>query len=274
MQAAPQNNNIFDPVHDAHSIEQVAFVVQFDRFLEDEVFKAIVEDSSKFEQQLPAKSMIQNFAIAFGSPNTPPPNLHGAVSYRKFAANGTLDTELRVERNSFTYVTTSYTRWNPSWLKAKEYLEALLVEYIKHARVSTISLSYTDKYIWRGTDNEFRPNLLIDETSNFVSHNIFNIEDFWHSHTGAFYKVSPYVKRLLNFNVDALEEPIQGKMTKVVALTTVLTDMLDQPGYEALGSGANLVAVFNDSMQSMHNFSKDILKGTLTTEVQRRIGLL
>lgn len=274
MQAAPQNNNIFDPVHEAHSIEQVAFVLQFDRFLEDDAFKAIVEESSKFEKQLPAKSMIQNFAIAFGTPNSPPPNVHGAVSYRKFATNGTLDTELRVERNGFTYVTTSYTRWNPTWQKAKEYLEALLIQYIKHARVSTISLSYTDKYIWRGTDNEFRPNLLIDEASKFVSHNIFSMEDFWHSHTGAFYKVSPHVKRLLNFNVDALEEPIQGKMNKVISLTTVLTDMLDQPGYESLDSRANLVDVFNESMQSMHNFSKEILKSTLATEVQKRIGLL
>ncbi len=276
MQAAPQNNNIFAPVHEAHSIEQVVFVLQFDRPLSDSVFKKILDDSASFEEKLPAVSQLMpQFAISFGNPGAMPPSLpSGGTSYRRISPNGTLDTELRIERNTITYLTTSYTRWSPTWEKAKEFIYPLIAAYMQHARIGAITLNYVDKYIWKGAPESFHPDLLIDKKSDLISRNIFNIEDFWHSHTGAFYKINDQVKRLLNFNVDALEEPIQGKLHKVIALTTVITDMLDQPGYEILDYNAvNLIEYVDKAMQSMHDFSKVILKGTLTPEVQKVIGL-
>lgn len=274
MQAAPQNNNTFRPIHEAHSIEQVVFVLQFDRPLEDGAFKQVSDISATFSEHLPAVSEIQRFAIAFGAPGSPPPPIQGGMSYRKFAPNGILDTELRVDRGSITYITSSYTRWNPTWEKAKYFINQLLTIYIKHARVANISLNYTDKYVWLGDSAAFKPDLLIDSSSKLVSHNIFSIEDFWHSHTGAFYKTSDSIKRLLNFNIDALDEPIQGRIHRVISLTTVITDMLDQPNYVTLDyDSENLLDIVDTSMQSMHNFSKEILKGTLTQEFQKRIGL-
>lgn len=275
MQAAPQNNNVFAPVHEAHSIEQVIFVLQYDRPVNDEAFKQILDISAAFEEHLPAKSqLVPQFSISFGTPSNFTPNFQNGISYRRISPNGTLDTELRIERHSITYVTTNYTRWNPTWQKAKEYLDQLIGVYVQHARINAISLNYVDKYVWKGASEDFQPRLLINDESQFISRNIFSTQDFWHSHTGAFYKINDTVKRLLNFNVDAIEEPIEGKFHKVISLTTVITDMLDQPGYALIDyDQANLVEFVDHAMQSMHDFSKTVLTSTLTLDVQKQIGL-
>jgi hypothetical protein len=57
--------NRFEPIHDAHAIEQVALVVQFFGAVDDDVqFSRIIEAGEEFREELPGGGIIPAHPIA------------------------------------------------------------------------------------------------------------------------------------------------------------------------------------------------------------------
>lgn len=112
----------FEPIHEAHAIEQVVFVLQIDRSLDDVSFSEARKVAEQFKQELPGQAEIQGltFAIAFPGPIPPSPTV-GTVFHR-IGPDGALENELRVERTSVTFRTSLYTRWDAVWSQASKYL--------------------------------------------------------------------------------------------------------------------------------------------------------
>lgn len=278
MSANSTQGGHFEPIHAAHAIEQVVFVVQFDPELDEpQKFSEIKDAAMEFKSadDLPGDSEIQEFSFAIGpsaaaTPPTPPPGL----VLHSVARDGKIENELRVERASLTFRTSLYSRWDAIWAQAYKYFERLVPLYVQHSQIRAISLNYIDKFVWAGNANECNPSLLFVPQSKYMCPHVFETKEFWHSHTGKFIRVDNAVKRLLNVNVDYLEEAGAEGNRRVVSITSVVTDMLNQPSYSPVEVASKEASDFVDkSMQKLHIFGKELLGDIISPDMSKRIAL-
>lgn len=277
MPDEPIHKGRFEPIHDAHAIEQVAFVLQIDRPLDEAGFVEAHKAAEKFKTDLPGVSDIQGFRIALGAPVPagfiPPVPSIGKV-FTRTGPDGVVQSELRVERMSLIYRTLLYTRWDAVWAQARKYLDVLIPKYVAPACISGIGLNFVDKFVWNGTASECRPSLLLRPASKFITPHVYEAEDLWHSHTGAFLRHDSQTKRLVNINVDYNDENPPEGLRRVVVVTTVLNDMLNQPGYGPLEvTPEAAVSVFDAHMQRLHVFAKMAFGNIINDEMSKRIAL-
>lgn len=268
----------FDPVHKAHAIEQVMFVLRF----EGEADGSALAEASKTligDPGLPGKNeIIMGLSIQLGMALPPPltmrrPTPHG---YNHFHTrpDGLVDIELTVDRSSLVFRTLNYDRWAANWEQAKKYIAKFLPAYTQTAKLAAIGLNYSDKFVWKGAPETCDAAYVLRKGSDYVSPRIFTAPDLWHSHSGAFGKEDGDTKRLTTVNLDMLDEPTPEGNRRALAITSVLTDMFNQPGYEPLRLAPdNTLAFIDQRMQELHALNKNILGSILTENMVKRIAL-
>ena len=275
MSDNPQSKGHFDPVHDAHAIEQVVFVLQTDSPLEDQTFLEAREAADTFRSELPGRGDFQGMGLVFGvvGVGVPPAPIVGTAFSRTNPA-GMVESELRVERSSLTFRTTLYTRWDTVWAQARKYFDVLVPKYATKPRIAGISLNFVDRFVWTGKTSECRPDLLLRRASKYVAPHVYELTDLWHSHTGAFIRADSQTKRLLNVNIDYVDGDASAK-TRNVVVTTVLNDMFNQPDYETSEFKQDAaMQVFEEHMQELHMFGKKVFGNIINDEMKKRIALV
>lgn len=266
----------FEPLHSAHAIEQAVFTVQFDTPLSDDALNQARITANQFEAELPALVETQGFVFALAAPGfVPPPSPTAGFVRRSINPDGTVAHELRVERNSLVFITTRYTRWEDIWSRANNYFSTLLPLYLQQGgKIINVGQNFVDKFVWHGEFSECRPLKLLRTGSKYICPHVFEVEDFWHSHTGAFLKVDQYTKRLININLDYLDELRPGGMKRLVAIGTVANDQFNQIGFEPLSiPNSDFLSFVAEHMQSLHRENKKILGLLINDEMCRRIAL-
>lgn len=277
MLSALSERGHFEPIHAAHAIDQVAFIVQFDRPVGDAVFKEIDGKTESLNQNFPARTNYQamGFSIQNGEPPVAPPALTTGILLRKMEPDASVAIELRVEQASLTFITTRYTRWAEILAQVKIYFDALLPVYLKtNVRLRSVGLNYIDKFAWSGAKDSFSLDGLIKRGSKYIASHVFEAEDLWHSHSGAFSREDDFIKRLLNVNIDCFDAIRQKTESRVVGITTVIADQFNQVGYDEYApTGDKALDNIYLRMQNMHDFGKSVLSDIITTEMSRRIAL-
>jgi hypothetical protein len=168
-----------------------------------------------------------------------------------------------------------YSRWDAVWSQANKYFRALVPHYGANAKIIGISLNYADKFAWSGNLAACKPKLLLRANSKYLAPHVYDAPDFWHSHTGVFIRVDKVTKRLLNVNVDHLDEYRAGNQRRIVSVTTVITDQFNQPGYDLCElAGDNLVQFVESHMQQLHVFGKEVFGNIINDEMSKRIALI
>ena len=270
----------FEPLHDAHAIEQVVFAVQFLGPLDESTFKEASDILDPITGDLPKKSVagIPNLvAFTIGDQAAPlsmlPPAALGRV-YQSFQPDGTIGTEVRLDRGSMVFRTTLYTRWAATWSRAQKYFGAVIPKCVPKTRIAGVSLNYVDKFIWTGDPAECRPANLLEPKSKYLCPHVYDSEDLWHSHTGAFSRVDNQTKRLLNVNVDYIDERKGDVQRRMISIGTALSDLTNQPDYAPLDIAEKDAISFIDSkMQHLHDFGKIIFANIVNDEMSKRIAL-
>ncbi|MBI3774593.1 MAG: TIGR04255 family protein [Gammaproteobacteria bacterium] len=267
----------FEPIHEAHSIEQVLFVLQFERPIDDVNFAEALKIAEQFQNELPGRAEIQGFELAIGAPVIVGPIPLGpsiGSVFRRIGPDGTVQNELRLQRTSMTFRTSLYTRWDAVWTQTLKYFSDIIIKYAAQTRMSGISLNYVDKFAWVGGVTECRPNLLLRQGSSYLCPHVYAAKDLWHSHTGSFLRVDDKIKRLLNINVDYLDEHPPTGSRRVVTITTVMSDLINQLGYAATEIPTNNVVEFVDAhMRQLHDFGKEVFGQIINDEMCKRIAL-
>lgn len=271
------DNQGFEPIHEAHAITQVACILQFTNTISDSEFERAKLKSKDFEIDLPGKNNIteHGFSIQFGNPvQAAPPNVViNGVRRTKSLPDGTIESELRIERSAITFITTRYTRWAKIWEQCAKYFNELLPFYLIDSKINTINLNYIDKFIWTDLPTTCNPELLLKNNSKYISQHIFEIKDLWHSHTGAFIRFDDSTKRLVNVNIDCVDELHDEKLRRVIAISTSIADHFNQPDYEPFLWDIEPNKVIDDHMQSMHVLGKKIVSELITENMCKRIAL-
>lgn len=267
----------FEPIHDAHAIEQVAFVVQFDNSIDDTTFDEAKSITDQFNEELPGKRDVarQGFSIPLGKQASPinHPIINTGIIRMSASRDGSIESELRIERSAITFLTTRYTRWKEIWGQASRYFNAVLPLYLENTNLIAVGMNYVDKFVWKGNSENFNPKLLIHENSKYVCKHIFETNDLWHSHTGAFIRIDKITKRLININIDCVNEVNPEGERKVISITTSASDQFNQLGYEPYSADEDSIAMIDEHMQNIHLFGKSILSQLITEHMSKRIAL-
>ena len=269
----------FHPIHTAHAIEQVVFALQFASPLQGESFSALLENADRITADLPAHAILsqQGFMINPHSGVVPfqPNGIITGKAFQRVAPNGSIEKALRVEQNSLSFHTSIYTRWMDVWSAARQFFEPLAPLYAAQSQLTQIGLTYIDKFEWFGDLELCDPVVLLRPSSTYLSPNVYSAKDLWHSHTGAFTRTDSQTKRLLNVNVDYVDDNRpDGQLRRVVAITTALTDMLNQPSYEPADVTPDTCVSFVERhMQQLHIVNKEVLGSIITEKMNQRIAL-
>ena len=269
----------YDPIHQAHALEQVVFVIQFDRQLGNAAFDTVLGSVKQIsEQDFPGRAELQSFFIVGTQPAQPNPTTaagaHGRVLFRQ-APDGRTDRELRVERSSLTFRTQLYTRWSEVWGEARKQFDRLLPLYLVESNLASVSTNFIDRFVWVGNAKEATPALLLRKGCEYIAPHVYGAPDLWHSHTGAFLNADIRTKRLVNVNADHVEESVSDELKRSIVFATVFTDLFSQPGYGPLELTAATICAFVDShMQDLHVLGKTVLGNMINDEMGRRIALV
>ena len=277
MNSELKSTGHFEPLHDAHAIEQVQISIVLEQPLNTETFASVRKAAKVFESELPGGAELQ--FISFGQAplvfTTGPGQMasSGFVMQRS-APNGVIEAELRIERTGIAYRTTLYTRWDAILTQFGKYLKALIATYVAKTRVTHVTLNYVDKFVWAGDKADCHPKLMLRENSIYLPPYAYDSPDLWHSHTGAFIPIDSQTKRLLNVNVDHLDEQIRGEPRRLVSITTVLTDMLNQAGLEPLSlSPEEAFDKLHQRLFLLHEQSKLYFGEVIADDMCKRIAL-
>jgi uncharacterized protein (TIGR04255 family) len=278
--------NQFEPIHSAHAIEQMAISVQFTRLADDLAFKNILDKSDSFKETLPGVTpgfglMPFGGGVAFGGGVQILGNIAGGmqqfpqgITYSRSRPDGTVDTDLVLSRQSVTFRTTGYTSWREVWTSASKYFESLFPLYTGGAPIASVGLSYLDKFYWVGDIAAVEVSNLIRKASPYMAPHVLASRELWHSYTGVFIRADSETKRLLNVNVDCIEDSPRGELRRVVSIGTSLTDMFNQPYYAPKDmTDAEAITVFKEHLAILHSQSKQVLGQIITDAMCQRIAL-
>ena len=283
--SAAAHPNRFEPIHEAHAIEQAALTLQFGQPIDALHFKGAVD---AFRQlfavgagaQLPGEVQIQAPIIGFQIGNAAVQQLSASSSGHVFTRTspaGVVEKELRLDNVGVVFRSAVYTRWTDMAGDASRFLDVLLPFYGDPLSIASIGYTVVDKFLWKGAPEQCDPTLLLRPRSKYVCPHVFDERDMWHSHTGVFIREDAHTKRLLNLNLDCLEEVLpSGDTRRVISVTTVVTDSFNQPSYQGLTpvplhSAGSFVS---SKMDAVHDFSKKVFAESINDATCQRIALV
>lgn len=273
----------FKPMHEAHAIEQVTFTVRFDRPLTELAVRSSAEVMDSFAD-LPGKAITQSMmGFQFGPQGVMPvplpmsamPNI---IVRTRTDNGGALFKELRLDMQSLVYRNLAYTRWDAAWSEALSYFKPLLVALGEDVNIAAYALGYQDKFIWTGDPKDCRPTHLLNLQSPYVTPKSIDTTDLWHCHSGRFIAVDENTKQLEAVNLDCLDEPdLSGtsrQPSRIIRITTTLTDFFNQPDYLPLMLSAGEAPDYLARVYPIvHNSLKNIFGAIVNEETANQVGL-
>jgi uncharacterized protein (TIGR04255 family) len=266
----------FEPVHDAHAIEQVVIGLTFGvPIAESTMRNAVKVISDNFKDSFPGSSDIRTVTFAIGQNSPPVQSPFGRV-FQKHRPDGSIERALRLEPAALHFQTSQYTRWPKLWDEVWEYFKSLLPIYLPEGKfVSSFKLNFVDMFYWVGEESLSRANFLLRPGSRFVCPHVHEADDLWHSYTGAFIRAGERRKRLLNVNIDCLDENQVEAPRRCVRIRTSITDLLNQPGYKQVEEmDESESSEFTCRVMSeMHSYSKEVFAEIIGDQMCKRVGL-
>jgi uncharacterized protein (TIGR04255 family) len=267
----------FAPIHSAHSIEEACFTVKFSERLGAEQLRRAAEVArERFgKDELPGFSQTQDIELMIGPSGTIPKRSVGGFALQRFQRNGNLDVEFVIDSSGLSFRTFVYDRWKSTLDSGVRYFEACIAFFLSSAPVASISLSYVDKFLYNGDMKLPVAPLALKRGSPFVPDYLFDCTDYWHCHTGAFSRNDEQTKRLLNVNLDLIEEHTADGSRKVLAVRSIHTDIFGQESFLKLDimDENQTITFIDEHLNSLHDLHKSMLSRTLSEELAKRIQL-
>lgn len=261
----------FEPLHAAHAIDNVQFILNFASTISDVDWLAVLAAAREHKGDFPGEELVTSFAVAVagtvveGKPG---------IALRRMAPNGAIEEEFVITRGALVYRTSKYVRWAGCWQRAREIFDSVLKAVPEGVVLSNIGQSVVDKFVHQGTPSRNSPQSVLRKGSPYICSHVFERDDLWHSHTGAFIKHDPYTRRLRNINIDYLDDQISGLTMRTLAISIVVSDQFQQQGYEPITTHImDTSTLIDEHMQNLHQENKMILSQLLTAEMARRIAL-
>jgi len=229
-----------------NAIETMVATVRFQEPLSSVVTKRILRELERvtFDANLNNRQALQG--IQFNVQNNvtaamTPVALNGSLFQKTSLVriNNQVVNQL-VQQLEFQPIHLVYTTWMyKSWKQERETIATLfskaLTAAVQVSAIGGVRLEYVDRFLFQVEgDGKFSAEGLLNKNSGYISPQIFDAPDLFHSHTGRFDEVQENFRRLTQVNVDAqdLVAPPHLAGHRSIGVTTAVDDQYYTSGRE------------------------------------------
>ena len=195
-----------------HAIAQVAFIAELGSPPPPVTVRELLALHPQVSEDYPRKQEFPHVMIpglgsiplpAFGSPNemraAPGEAQPGAFTFDRLRPNGAVQRSITLSGNQLSVIRSDYETWDKTWNEVRHIFKLLLPVLLERLVVTGFHLQFQDRFVWEYAPSSFRPEKLFRRDSPWLTPNVFEVRDFWHSHHGFFeYPNEPDAHQLLN----------------------------------------------------------------------------
>jgi hypothetical protein len=229
----------WQPIHENHAIDVMAAVLTFAQPVPDVALRRMLRaaEDAAFAAGLRSRHSTQAAQLIIGpqgiATTGPTGGLQGLLFNALFEGEdgapipGRIAEQLQVDANSIVYRTWRYVSWSWQAERMRSLMNPTLALAREVTSVATTRLEYLDRFWFEGEPQQAITSDLLRVDCPQLAPYIFEQEDLWHVHTGAFVRPDP-LKRLQQVLVDALNAPEPGQATgaqRWILITTALEDV-------------------------------------------------
>ena len=282
-----------------HAIVQAAFSVDFASPPVPSTIRDALSLHPRIRSRYPRKQEIRTIPI----PAVPVPAQEGPVEVQSVAAeesrlggftfdslkpDGAIERSITLIDNKLSVMRADYKSWDKTWGEVRELFSLMLPVLLERTAVIGFHLEYHDRFVWDSERDRFRPEAVFRTGSQWLTPNVFEAEDLWHSHHGFFiYRNQPCKHQLLNVleaqlipiedtlggSGSALAADVRSKHRVVHGVVRTGGSPEEISSVEAVFGKEGKVGLFDTYMCEMHDQNKSILAQSINDEMCDRIRL-
>jgi uncharacterized protein (TIGR04255 family) len=257
------------PVHEAHAIDRVRILVQFNNPLTDKLLaKAALPATSRFQELgfdelVRAETATQSIMISVQPATAVPSVVHNGWLLKR-SSSGMLVEEAGFRDGVFGYMSTEYGRWENLARRFWDLFEAPLGIAFDSVDVSSLRLEYWDRFVFDGDVKDANARDLLSEVDPALPKDVIEGASLWHSHAGWFEKHKDD-QVLVNRNIDVLDEGAGSDKRRVCNVFT----LFELRPVSSTGG----IAETKDALEHLHRRSLTLFGTTLSEAQRTNIGL-
>ncbi|MFC5320516.1 TIGR04255 family protein [Bradyrhizobium oligotrophicum] len=273
----------FKPINEDHAIQSASFAIGLSQPIPWPILETLIKRDPDWRRDLPAIDLPQALDIVINPATGAPQNriLRG-VEFSHKRPDGSASWVLSLFGTEIRVTTTLYTRWQPTWDKARDILSTVgrlmsaALDQTKPTTVQSIALSVSDVFIFDETADKPDYSHLFKANEEIPS-SAFSKGRLWHSHTGWF------IDRPLGATLNQLNVDVRTGVGEDLSIPGVPDEQLrvvvqhnqlfrpSQPIQFVSSNDDALQGMIAGEMPVMHEANKAILQSILTDEMQARI---
>lgn len=257
------------PVHEAHAIDRVHVVVQFNNPLTDKLLAKLTSSvvanfrSLGFEELTRADSAIQNIMVPAQTGVVMPEITQNGWILKRTSADKLME-EAGFRDSIFSYMSTEYGRWGNLVSRFWDIFEAPLETALESVDISSIKLEYWDRFVFDGAPQDADASLLLANIDPTIPASAISGNSLWHSHSGWFENHDDDLI-LVNRNVGLVDEAVASESRRVCNIFTLVELRPTKP--------IESVEKSKSTLEHLHQRSLALFGTSLSDEQRDKIGL-
>jgi uncharacterized protein (TIGR04255 family) len=267
------NGILVKPASGKHAIEAMAFAVEWERHLSDDVLATVMElwkNSDQLRAFLPRKEEIKGVKVQIGN-DGPAIDLDGIGGLRlsRLKEDGSPTWIIDVRNNLLSCNCMDYDRWNTIKPQALEIMSPIVnLIFAQQYRIQAVGLQYQDTFRVETTTLNVATHRLFSEDSKWLSPHIWDEDKPWHIHQGWFSVGSTQRDCHNLFNLDVMTEQ-NDCLFRINGQHRILSKRLDGASIEPLTPDD-----ISSALEDLHLENKRVLHQVLDGRVRDQIGLI
>lgn len=235
------------PFKPNHSINEVAFVMNFSRPFTEKELESLTELEDLLKDDLPKMELHKGAEFRIspeGTMEALSPKL-AALSFKHYSEKDTFDWALRAEGNIIAVNCLDYSNgWKEIWPKVHNYLNHAARKLVStELSVESLALQYIDRFIYEGQLDCYEASTIFDNQSDYLNKKVTKVGPYWHIHQGWF-------------------DTIKGLPTRLLNVLNITAAMADKEHHTTIDHSATIQ--FKQQLTNHKSLFEDTIKGTTT----------
>ena len=260
-------------VRNAKVFQRVIFIVQYVRVFTNEEFNKIDEQSGRWKEELPKRSVAKTVRIHPGASQAVLEDEKAAgMTFEAVKKDGNIEYGLKFEENRIQFFDGKNALWTQIVPRAEVFLEQANALVSQENQVDSYALDYHNTFQVGGKYEPFDARNFFRIKSKFVPKHIWSNQENFHFHTGFFKTINQY-RVLTRINVDLRDNDENRTRDLAIAIFHSILS-LREPWGKKLPLPENILNRGKSNFAKLGDLNDKVLKKLFNDEAVRRIGIL
>lgn len=268
------------PLKSKNAIDEIAFIVLFEKELDDKTLFSLLELQNEFASTLPSFDIVKvvKMHVDHQNPQMPVTKPGGILCSKPSEfQKDRVEWSVRVESNKILVACSEFDSWERIWPIAKEYLFTTVRKFnLLKNPVKEVVFNCVDKFIYQGDPEGYQVSDVFNLASRFLTKNVIDLNSpSWHIHQGWFlFPSSGTIQALHNLNINVFtpdEKPHETTISHQIKVRRENGDPIKEIDLFLGVDGRE--GYLERSMVQCHDSNKGVLQGLLCPEMLEAISL-